>query len=225
MHVILYSFTYPLKPLTQAPISIIYATHNHVLPNPDASHPEFFSADIPPRCLASGILSRQRSTLSRCLTSGIPLRRHSTRMSHIRNSSPSPLHPDVSHPEFCPANVLPYPDVSHPEFISAAIPPGCLTFGILPRQCSTLSGCLTFEIFLRRHSTRMSHTRNSTPPTFNIPPGYLTFGILPGRRSTFSGYLTSGILSADVQPSPDILHPEFCPTDVPPFSSSLEHFL
>ena len=166
MHVILYSFTYPLKPLTQAPISIIYATHNHVLPNPDASHPEFFSADIPPRCLASGILPRQRSTLS-----------------------------------------------------------GCLTSGILPCQRSTLSGCLTSEILLRRHSTRMSHTRNSAPPTFNIPPRYLTFGILPGQRSTFSGYLTSGILSVDIQPSPDISLSKFCPADVPPFSSSLEHFL
>ena len=34
---------------------------------------------------------------------------------------------------------------------SADIPPGCLTSGIL----------------LRRHSTRMYHIRNSTPPTFH----------------------------------------------------------
>ena len=38
--------------------------------HPDISHPEFFSADIPPGYL----------------TFGIPLRQHSTRISHIRNS-------------------------------------------------------------------------------------------------------------------------------------------
>ena len=32
-----------------------------------------------------------------CLTSGILLRRHSTRMSHIRNSSPPPFHPNILH--------------------------------------------------------------------------------------------------------------------------------
>ena len=154
-----------------------------------------------------------------------------------RDGNRCSLHPDVSHPEFCPTNVLPYPNVAHPEFFSAAIPPGCLTFGILPGQRSTLSGCRTSEILPRQHSTRISHIRNSSPPTFHpdvshpeffpayIPPGYLTSGILPGRLSTFSGYLTSGILSADVQPFPDISHPKFCLTDVPPFSPSLEHFL
>ena len=123
------------------------------------------------------------------------LYRHSTRMSHIRNSSPPPLHPDVSHPEFFSVATL-------PRCLTSGILPhqrstlsGCLTSGILPCQRSTLSGCLTSEILLRRHSTRMSHTRNSAPPTFNIPPRYLTSGILPGQRSTFSGYLTSGILS------------------------------
>ena len=39
VHAILHSFTYPLKPFTQAPISIqlipiLHATHNHVLPYP-----------------------------------------------------------------------------------------------------------------------------------------------------------------------------------------------
>ena len=33
-------------------------------------------------------------------------------------------------------------------------------------------------------------------------------GILSGRLSTFSGYLTSGILSADISPSPGISHPD-----------------
>ena len=45
------------------------------------AYPEFCFVDIPPGCLTSGIL----------------LRRHSTRMSHIRNSSPPPFHPDISH--------------------------------------------------------------------------------------------------------------------------------
>ena len=127
MHVILHSFTYPLKPLTQSPISIqpipiLHATHNHVLLYPDVSHPEFFSADIPPGCLASGILSGQRSTLSGCFTSGILPRRHFTRIPHIQNSSPPTFHPDASHLEFCPADVLPYPDISHPEFCPPDVP-------------------------------------------------------------------------------------------------------
>nr|CAN71733.1 hypothetical protein VITISV_014007 [Vitis vinifera] len=33
------------------------------------------------------------------------------------------FHPDVSHPEFCPANVLPYPNVSLPQFCPADILP------------------------------------------------------------------------------------------------------
>ena len=61
------------------------------------------------------------------------------------------FHPNVSHPEFCPANVLPYSDVSHLEFFSTDIPPRYLTFGIL----------------LRRHSTRMSHIQNFSPSTFH----------------------------------------------------------
>ena len=68
---------------------------------------------------------------------------------HIRNSAPSTFHPDVSHPEFSSTDIP--PGLSHPEFCSADIPPGCLSSGIL----------------LRRHSTRMSHIRNSSPPTFH----------------------------------------------------------
>nr|CAN84137.1 hypothetical protein VITISV_021092 [Vitis vinifera] len=57
---------------------------------------------------------------------------HSTRMSHIRNSAAPPFHLDVrtAHPEFC-----------------TAIPPGCITSGIL----------------LRRHFTRMFRIRILTP--------------------------------------------------------------
>ena len=45
-------------------------------------------------------------------------------------------------------------------------------------------------------------------PTFF---GCLASGILSGQRPTFSGCLASGILSANVLPSPDVSHPEFCP--------------
>ena len=44
-----------------------------------------------------------------------------------------------------------HPNVSHPEFCSIAIPPRCLSSGIL----------------LRRHFTRMSLIRNSSPQTFH----------------------------------------------------------
>ncbi|WKA06447.1 hypothetical protein VitviT2T_024344 [Vitis vinifera] len=142
-------------------------------------------------------------------------------MSHIRNPSSPSFHPNVS----------------HPEFLSAVIPPGCLTSGIPPANVLPYPDVSHPEFFSAAHSTRRSHIRNSAPPPFHpdvshpefffaaIPFGYLTSRILPGRLFTFSGYLTSGILSADVQPSPNISHPEFCPTDVPPFSSSLEHLL
>ena len=99
------------------------------------------------------------------------LYRHSTRISHIRNSSPPPLHPDVSHPEFCPVNVLLYPDVSHPKFFSAATPPGCLTPGILPRQHSTFHPDISHSEFYPANvppSPDISHPE-SCPSTFNLP--------------------------------------------------------
>ncbi|WJZ89754.1 hypothetical protein VitviT2T_008949 [Vitis vinifera] len=55
------------------------------------------------------------------------------------------------------------------------------------------------------HLLRMSHIRNSVR-----------------RHPTFSGCLTSGILSADIPPSPDVLHPELCAADVPP-SPNVSH--
>ena len=74
------------------------------------------------------------------------------RMSRIRNSSPPPFHPGVSHPKPCcvaiPSGCLtpgnPSPPTFHPEFFCAAIPYGCLTPGFP----------------LRHYSIRMSHTRN-----------------------------------------------------------------
>ena len=73
--------------------------------HPGISHPEFFSADIPPGYLTSRFL----------------LGRHSTRASHIRNSSPSTFHPDISHPKFCSANIPPPPNVSHLKFCPSLI--------------------------------------------------------------------------------------------------------
>ena len=172
------------------------------------------------------------------------------RMSHTRNSSPLPFHPDVS----------------HPESLSAAIPSGCLTPGIPLSRHSIrtrnsfpppfhpdpefLFAAIPFGpgIPLRRHSLRMFHIQNPSPPPFHsdpeplsaaIPSGCLTPEILLRwhstrmprirnpirRRSIFSGCLTSEILSTSVPSSSDISHPEFYPADVPPFSSSLEHFL
>ena len=92
-----------------------------------------------------------------------------------------PPSPDVSHLEFCSTDIPPSPDVSHPKF------------------CPPTS-----------HLLRMSHIQNSVRqcPTFSR---YLTSEILSGRRPTFSECLTFGILFADIPPSPDVSHPEFCP--------------
>ena len=118
---------------------------------------------------------------------------------------------DVWHSSF-------HPGISHPEFFSADIPSEHLTSRILPR----------------RHFTRVSHIRNSSPPTFHpgishqeffladIPPGHLTSGILPRRHSTRTSHIQNSSPPSFHQ---NISHPEFCPADVPPFSSSLEHFL
>ena len=153
MRAILHSFAYPLKPLTQAsisiqPIPILHATHNNVLPCPGVSHPESFSAAIsiwtshirnpsaPPFHLD---VSRPESFCavipSGCLTPGIPPLPPSSLVSHSRISSAPPFHPGVSHLEsFC-----------------AAITSGCLMSGIL----------------LLRHSPGVSHSRNSSPSPFH----------------------------------------------------------
>ena len=108
-----------------------------------------------------------------------------------------------------------HPDISHPESCSPTFhPPGYLTSGILVRQCSTLPGCLTSGILLRRHSTwteilthstRMSHIRNSSSPTFHpgnshpeffsadIPPGCLTSEILLRRHSTQISHIRNSV--------------------------------
>ena len=68
-------------------------THHHRAVGRVAAH-------IPLWCLTSGIILRRHSIriFHRRHSIRIFLRRHFTRMSHIRNSSPPPFHPDISHP-------------------------------------------------------------------------------------------------------------------------------
>ena len=97
--------------------------------------------------------------------------------------------------------------------ISVDIPPGYLTSGILSRP--------TF------HLLRMSHIRNSSPPTFHpgishpeffsadIPPGYLTSEIL--SQPTFHLIRMSHIRNSSLPTfHPDVSHPEFFSADIPP---------
>ena len=126
MHAILHSFAYPLKPLTQAsisiqPIPILHTTHNNVLPYSGVSLLEFLPASIPPGVSLLEFLST--AIPSGCLTPGILLRRHSIRMSHIRNPSMPPFHPGVSHSELYPVDFPSSPDISHPKFCPIDGPP------------------------------------------------------------------------------------------------------
>ena len=175
MHVILHSFTYPLKPLTQAPMSIqpipiLHATHNHVLPI-RIYRIRTSSAVISPGHIASGIppppfhpdishpdsSSRQHSTRTYRIRIPLPANippRHITSgilpsaipPGHIASGiPPSPFHPNISHPEFLFPPPF-HPDISHPNFLfPSTFHPGHITSGIL----------------LCQHSIRISHTRNS----------------------------------------------------------------
>ena len=202
MHAILHSFTYPLKPLTQAsisiqPIPILHATHNHVLPYP-CVHP--FNHTTKPVSLSKpsptcGILPKKcHVALSPLHTQTVPLRRvtlaHSTRgriLSGRRSTFSGYL---ISGILF--TDVPPSPNIPHPKFCPS-------TFHLLQISHIRNSVRLTF------HLLRISHIRNFVR-----------------RRSTFSKYLTSEILSADIPPFPDISHSEFCLTDVPP-SPDISH--
>ena len=166
MYAILHSFTYPLKPLTQNPISIqpipiLHATHNHVLPHPDASHPEFCPPTFHPDPDISLSEFLSAAIPSRRLTPGIPLRHHFIWVSHTRNSSPPPFRPGVSLPEFlCHHHFIrvfhtrnssppPFPWVSHSQ--NPSVPP-------FHPDVSHL------KYLPRRHSLlRMPHILNSHP--------------------------------------------------------------
>ena len=65
------------------------------------------------------------------------------------------FHSDVSHPEFCPANVLPYPDVSQPQSCPADIP---LSSDISQPQFCSADISLSPDI----------SQRNSIRPTFHL---------------------------------------------------------
>ena len=107
----------------------------NVLPYPNVSHPESFSAAISPG--VSLPESCSAAIPPRCLIPGILLRHHSIRMSHIRNPFLPPFHlgvsfpesfsaaipPSVSHPEFLSADVPPSPNVSHPKFYPTDVSP------------------------------------------------------------------------------------------------------
>ena len=65
------------------------------------------------------------------------------------------FHPDISHPEFCPADVPPSLDISHPKFCRP-------TFHLLRISHIQNSIQSTF------HLLRISHIRSSIQPTFHI---------------------------------------------------------
>ena len=214
VHSILHSFAYPLKPLTQAsisiqPMSILHATHNNVLPYLDVSHLESFSAAI------SIWVSHTRNPLTAVFSIRVFYAQSSSPPS-FPSGYPTPGIPSpLPFPSGCSTPGVPLRRHFHPD----VSPPGIILCRHFP------SGCLAPGISLRRHfPSGVSHIRNPVRRC-SIFSGCLTSGILPNRPSTFSGYLTPGILSVDVSPSPDVSHPEFYPPDVPPFSSSLEHFL
>ena len=83
-----------------------------------------------------------------------------------------------------------HPDVSHLEFC-------CRRHSIRMSHIRNSSpptfhlDGVTSGILLRRHSTQMSHIRNSSPPTFHLGISHLEFF----STDILSGYLTSGILS------------------------------
>ena len=157
---LLCSYFYSLAPLLSFSFSHILAPRVSLIPpghitsgslhrpfHLDISHPELFITHST-RTSRIRNSSRRHSTRTYRIQNSSSL--HSTRTYHIRNPSPPPFHPDGS----------------HPESFSAAIPPGCLTSEILPRDIPP--GCLISGILLRRHSTRISHVRNPIRPTSHL---------------------------------------------------------
>ncbi|RVW91423.1 Glycerol uptake protein 1 [Vitis vinifera] len=200
VHAILHSFTYPLKPLTQAsisiqPIPILYATHNHALPNPDVSHPEFCPANVP--------LGRKFSLIP------------------PGYSQPPfcpaniPLSPDVSHPEFCPANVLPYLGISHPKFFSADIPPGYSQSSFCPTNIPPSSDVSHPEFC---PPNVLPYPGISHPEFFfvDIPPGYSQPPFCPANIPPSPDVSQPPFCPANILPYLDVSHPDLKVNFFPP---------
>ena len=106
-----------------------------------------------------------------------------------------------------------FPHVFAPRV--SLISPGHIASGIL--HCPFHPNISHSEFFIA-HSIRMSHIRNSSPPSFHpdishpeffpadIPPGHLTSGILPRRHSTRTSHIRNSSPSTFHL---DISHPEF----------------
>ena len=119
VHAVPHSFAYPLKPLTQAFISI--------QPTKPVSLSKFSPTFgiLPKKChialspLHTQTVPLRRVTLAHSTRGRIMSGRHSTFSGYLTSEIMSvdvPPSPDISHPEFCPANVPPSPDISYPKF-------------------------------------------------------------------------------------------------------------
>ena len=77
------------------------------------------------------------------------------------------FHPDGNHSSFHPSrNSIRMYHIRNSA--AAAIPPGCLTSGILLCRHSTWMSHIQMELLLR-HSTRMSHIRDTPSPDISHP--------------------------------------------------------
>ena len=106
-----------------------------------------------------------------------------------------------------------FPHVFAPRV--SLISPGHIASGIL--HCPFHPNISHSEFFIA-HSIRMSHIRNSSPPSFHpdvsrpeffpaaIPSGCLTSGILPRHHSIWMSHVRN---SSPPSFHPDISHPEF----------------
>ena len=116
------------------------------------------------------------------------------------------FHPDISYPEFCPADVPSSPDVSHPEFCPSTFPlirishirnPVQPKFQLLRVSHSRHSVRPKFQLLRMSHSRlfRMSHIRRlsgvAVPPRLSWVQGLPMRPIPPGLNQVAKG-LTAG---------------------------------
>ena len=196
VHAILHSFTYPLKPLTQAPISI--------QPTKPAS-----LSKLSPTC---GILPRKMShgSLSLAHTDGPPCDVRHGSFHPGRNS----VRPTFTFSGYLTSGILSGRRSTFSRY---------LTSGILSHRRSTFFRYLTSEILSHRRSTFSRYLTSGIlsghRSTFS---GYLTSRILSADVPPSLDISHLEFCPADVQPSSDVSHPEFCLTDVPP-SPDISH--